>query len=391
MPTENEYLQNNYEAFLRDLNELVSVDCGTHNKAGVDVVGAWVGKRCADWGWQVERLAQAQYGDLWKASLGGRGSGRILLLGHLDTVYADGTAAARPMRFEGEKLLGPGVCDMKGGLLVGLYAVRALQQAGFADFEEITFLFNSEEEVGSPVSMPVYLGEAEKVDVALVLEAARANGNVVSARKGSGTYRLRVAGRSAHAGVEPEKGINAVVELGHRILALQSLDGIVAGASVNATRIGGGTVSNAIPDAAWVDVDVRAVDALGAQAVERAIKEEAGRPCAVPGATVRLEGKFSFPAMERTPAVARLAALAMAAAEALGFQIGESATGGASDGNNIGAKGVPVLDGLGPVGGLDHGPEEYILPASIVPRAALLAWLIRRVLGEREALRALRK
>ncbi len=152
-----------------------------------------------------------------------------MLLGHLDTVYPDGTAAARPMHVEGGKLLGPGVCDMKGGLLVGMYALRALQQAGFVDFEELSFFFNSDEEVSSPVSKSAYLAEAKGVDAALVLESARPNGNIVSSRKGSGTYRLHVTGRSAHAGVEPEKGINAVVELAHRILALQNLDGLAPG------------------------------------------------------------------------------------------------------------------------------------------------------------------
>ncbi len=388
---ENAFIQNCYKPFLQDLQTLVNVDCGTHNKAGVDWVGDWVGERCAAWGWAVERIPQGEYGDLWKASIQGQGDGRLMILGHLDTVYPDGTAAARPIRFEGEKLLGPGVCDMKGGLLVGMYALRALQQAGFAGFEEITFFFNSEEEIGSPVSEPVYLAEVVKADAALVLEAARANGNIVSARKGSGTYRMYVTGQEAHAGVEPEKGINAVVELCQRVPALQSLNGIAPGVTVNATMIGGGTAANVIPDGAWVALDVRAVDQEGAHAVHQALTELAGRPSIIPGAQVRLEGAFRFPPMERTPAVAFLAGLALEEAAAQGIQVGESATGGASDACPISAAGVPVLDGLGPVGGLDHSPDEYILPASILPRTALLAGLIRRVFAERKALAALRK
>jgi glutamate carboxypeptidase len=391
MQTETEYLQNSYEPFLQDLNALVSVDCGTLNKVGVDQVGSWVGRRCAAWGWEVDRLPQSEYGDLWAARLRGQGRGRILLLGHLDTIYPDGTAAARPMHIEGDKLLGPGVCDMKGGLLVGMYALRALQQSGFAGFEAITFLFNSEEEVSSPVSRPVYLAEAEKADAALVLESARENGSIVSARKGSGGYRLHVAGHAAHAGVEPEKGINAVVELSHRILAVQGLNGIAAGVTVNATRINGGMASNAIPDAAWVDLDVRAADPEGARIVHQALEEQVSRPPTVPGAQVRLVGGFHFPPMERTQAVAFLARLAQESAEALGFQVGEAATGGASDASMVGASGVPVLDGLGPVGGLDHSPDEYILPASILPRTAMLAGLIRRVLASRDELASLRK
>jgi glutamate carboxypeptidase len=391
MSSETEFIQQSYESFLEDLRALVSVDCGTVNKAGVDRVGSWVGERCAAWGWQVERLPQTEYGDLLKARLAGQGRGRILLLGHLDTVYPDGTAAARPMHIEGKKLLGPGVCDMKGGLLVGMYALRALEQAGFDDFAELTFFFNSDEEVSSPVSKAAYLPEAQGVDAALVLEAGRPNGNIVSSRKGSGTYRLHVTGRSAHAGVAPEEGINAVVELSDRILALQKLDALVAGVTVNATMIGGGTASNSIPDYAWADLDVRALDRQGAQLIHQALREAAAQPSHVPGAQVRLEGDFHFPPMERTPAVAFLADLARQSAEALGFQIGESATGGASDASNLGALGVPVLDGLGPVGGMDHSPQEYILPDSIVPRTALLAGLIRRILACRQQLAALRQ
>jgi glutamate carboxypeptidase len=390
MPTESEWIERSYEPILQDLRALVEIDCGTANKAGVDRAGSWVAERCAGWGWEVERRPQSDYGDVWLAGLRGRGRGRILLMGHLDTVYPEGTAAERPMRFAGEKLFGPGVCDMKGGLLVGMYALRALQQAGFSDFKTMRMCFNSEEEVGSPVSTSIYLPEAQQADAALVLEAARAGGEIVSARKGSGTFRLEVAGRAAHAGVEPEKGINAVVELGRRILDLQALNGIGPGVTVNVTRAGGGTVTNAIPESAWLDLDVRVADRDGLQIVQEALAEETRRPPAIPGARVRLEGAFHNPPMERTPAIAFLAGLAKETAGALGFQVDEAATGGASDANNVAEIGVPVLDGLGPVGGLDHSPDEYILPASILPRTRLLAGLIRRILAAREQLAALR-
>jgi glutamate carboxypeptidase len=390
MPSETEFIENSYDAFLQDLKALVSVDCGTANKRGVDRVGKWVGERCAAWGWGVERLSQSEYGDLWKAQLRGPGHGRILLLGHLDTVYPDGTATARPMHFEGEKLLGPGVSDMKGGLLIGMYALRALQQAGFEDFEELAFFFSSDEEVSSEVSKPAYLAAARGIDAALILESARPNGNIVSARKGSGNFRLHVSGRSAHAGVEPEKGVNAIVELSDRILALQKLNGLAPGVTVNATMIGGGTASNSIPDSAWVDVDVRVMDRQGAQLVHKALEEMIAQPSSVAGAQVSLEGDFHYPPMERTPAVAFLAGLAIQSATALGFQLGEAATGGASDASNLAVLGVPVLDGLGPVGGMDHSPEEYILADSIVPRTAMLAGLIRRILASREQLAAIR-
>jgi glutamate carboxypeptidase len=375
------FLTASHAAFLSDLATLVNMDCGSHNKAGVDRVGEWIGARCAAWDWEVERIPLPEHGDCWLARWKGNGAGRILLMGHLDTVYPDGTAAARPMRFEGPKLIGPGVCDMKGGLLVGMYALRSLQIADFRDFEEIVFFFNSDEELGSPGSRPFYEPRARRMDAALVLESARANGDIVSARKGSGEFHLRVIGKAAHAGVEPEKGSNAVVELAYQILALQALNGLAPGVTVNPDVIGGGTVSNVIPAEAWVTVDVRAVDPAGAEAVTRALGSLSSR-MALSGTRAEMSGNFSYPPMARTPAVGFLADLARDSARELGFEINDVATGGASDANVLASLGVPVLDGLGPIGGLDHSPDEYIEVDSLLPRAAMVAGLIQRILSE---------
>jgi glutamate carboxypeptidase len=182
-------------AFLDDLAALVGIDCGTHNKTGVDRVGAWVRDRCLAWGWAVEHYPQTDYGDCWLARLRGSGDGRVLLMGHLDTVYPDGTVAARPMRRDGNKILGPGTCDMKSGVLAGIYALRALQTIGFGDFSELLMLFTSDEEVGSPTSRPISSALAQQVDAVLVLEAGRMNGDIVSARKGSGEFIVKVSGK----------------------------------------------------------------------------------------------------------------------------------------------------------------------------------------------------
>ena len=385
----SDFLTESRAAFLSDLAALVNVDCGTHNKAGVDRVGEWIASRCAAWDWEVERLPLAEHGDCWLARLHSNGDGRLLLMGHLDTVYPDGTAAARPMRFEGSKIIGPGVCDMKGGLLVGMYALRALQLATFRDFAEIAFFFNSDEEIGSPRSRPLYEPIARGMDSALVLESARANGDIVSARKGSGEFTLRVTGRAAHAGVEPEKGASAVIELAHQILALKELNGLTPGVTVNPDVIGGGTVSNVIPAEAWVIVDVRATDAAGAEAITDALKTLSTHTT-VPGTLAEISGGFSYPPMAKTPAVQLLAKLAQDSARASGFEINDVATGGASDANVIASLGLPVLDGLGPVGGLDHSPDEYIEAESFAPRASMVAGLIRRILSG-ENLKELRK
>ncbi len=384
------FLQASQSAFVADLATLVNRDCGTYNKAGVDQVGEWIAERCAAWQWEVQRFPQATYGDCWLARLRGDGAGRLLLSGHLDTVYPDGTAAARPMRFDGARIVGPGTCDMKGGLLVGMYALRALQTVGWRDFAEIAFFFNSEEEVGSPVSRALYSPIAKEMDAAFVLESARANGDIVGARKGAGHFKLSVKGKAAHSGVEPEKGANAILELAHQIIALQHLNGMVAGMTVNACVVGGGTRSNVIPDQAWAEVDVRATDPVGAEAITRALSE-LGNRTTVPGTQVLVEGRFGTPPMPKTPAIAFLVELAQGVARELGFEVKDTATGGVSDANMIAGLGVPVLDGLGPIGGLDHSPDEYIERGSIVPRTALLAGLIQRLLAQRERLIALRR
>lgn len=390
MKTINSFLNSSLTDYLADLAALVNLDCGTENKAGVDQVGTWIRDRCTAWGWEVQHFPLSDYGDCWLARLPGRGSGRIMLIGHLDTVYPDGTAASRPMRFEGPKIMGPGVCDMKGGLLVGMYAMRALQTAGFDDFAELVFFFNSEEELGSPVSRTLYTPVVQQMDAALVLEAARMNGDIVSARKGAGVYAVRVRGKAAHAGVEPEKGANAVLEMAHQVIAFQKLNGIAPGVTVNTGVISGGTQHNVVPEYAKLEVDVRAVDLAGVAAIRHAIAGLHGQTT-VPGTQVQIQGGFSYFPMAKTQATAFLVKLAQEAARELGFEVKDAATGGASDANMISALGVPVLDGLGPVGGLDHGPDEYIEQASIVPRTALLVGLLQRILARRDDLTRLRQ
>ena len=383
------FLESTQSDFLTDLTNLVNRDCGTFNKAGVDQIGKWVRNRCAAWGWEVQRFPLVKYGDCWLARLRGQGSGRVLLMGHLDTVYPDGTAAVRPIRFEGQKITGPGVCDMKGGLLTGMYAWRALQMTGFTDFAELVFFFNSDEEIGSPVSFGLYSPIVRQMDAVLILEAARMNGDIVSARKGSGMYTIRVKGKAAHAGVEPEKGANAILELAHQIIAFHKLNGLAPGVTVNAGVIKGGMQHNVVPEEAWAEVDVRAIDPAGVMALSQAVANLAGQT-SVAGTEVQIEGEFSYPPLAKTPAITFLVELAQSAARALGFETKDAATGGASDANKIAPLGLPVLDGLGPVGGLDHSPDEYIELASIVPRTAMLAGLIQHILAQREQLAKLR-
>jgi glutamate carboxypeptidase len=388
------FLNSQLQNFVDDLAELVNLDCGTHNKAGVDRAGAIMRRHLEDRGFVVEALPLREFGDCLVGRLSGQGDARIMLMGHLDTVYPDGTAAARPMRIEGaaeaERILGPGVCDMKGGLLAGLYAVSALQAVGFEDFAEIVFFCNSDEEVGSPASKDLFAGPAREADAALVLEPARANGDIVSARKGGGDYHIKVTGRSAHAGVEPEKGANAIIELTQHLQAIHQLNGIRPGVTVNVGVISGGTRSNVVPDQAAAEIDVRVARAEDISVLDAAVREAAST-AHIAGTTTEISGGVRTPPMERTAAIAFLADLAHKLAAELGFSMNDVFTGGVSDANVIAGLGTPVLDGLGPIGGLDHSPDEYLDRPSIVPRTALVAGLIRAIAAERSTIVAFKE
>lgn len=374
------FLAKKLDAYVNDLRTLVSIDSGSLDKAGVDAVNDWLQERLTKLGFIVERHPQAEFGDDLLATLRGRGRDRILLLGHADTVFPTGTAAQRPMTAQGDRILGPGTCDMKAGLLAGLYAVEALQEVGFQDYETIAYLCVSDEECSQRSSIPLVRSESRKADAVLTLEAARDNGDIVTARKAMRWYTVEAFGHSAHAGVEPEKGRSAILVLAHHILGLDRLNGLRPGATLNTGRVEGGSGPNVVPDYAKMRLDLRAFTDDDIQALDDAVHAQLNKPT-VPGVKVviTLEQGSVVPAMKRTPAIAELEKLAQKAARELGFEVKGASTGGGSDANYAAAQGAPVLDGLGPVGGLDHGPDEYVQLSSIVPRTALLARLMMAI------------
>jgi glutamate carboxypeptidase len=294
----------------------------------------------------------------------------------MDTVFDPGTAAARPFRIEDGIATGPGVTDMKAGLLAGLHAIGALRSTlGDVPFERLVLIANPDEEIGSPSSSPHIRAAAADVDGCLVLECARANGDIVSARKGNLHLQLVVHGRAAHAGVEPEKGRNAILEAARLVRELHALNGRWPGVTVNVGVIEGGLRANVVPERCSLDVDIRAIARADLEAAERAAYELA-QGSIVPDVRIEVLDRGRHWPMEKLARSRRFVDHAAAVARGLGFEVSDALTGGASDANTTAGMGVPTLDGLGPVGGNDHAPTEYLEVDSIVPRTALLAGLL---------------
>jgi glutamate carboxypeptidase len=376
-------------AYLADLERLVNIDCGSYTPAGVDEVGRWVASFMAELGAEVERRPDpaGRLGSTIVATFHGRpGAPRVLLIGHMDTVFDPGTAAARPFRIDDEIAYGPGVTDMKSGLLAGLYALKAIvAERGRMPFERLVFVANPDEEIGSPSSTTHIVEQAADMDVALVLECARANGDIVSARKGIVDLRLAVHGRAAHAGVEPEKGRSAILEAARIVRAVHELNGRWPGVTVNVGVMSGGTRPNVVAESCSLEIDVRATEREALETAEAEIRRIA-EATEVPDTTVEFGEMARWWPMQKLERSGRLVDHAQAVATALGFELADTATGGASDANTTAGLGIPSLDGLGPIGGNDHAPAEYLEVDSIVPRTTLLAGLLLAIAADPEVL-----
>jgi glutamate carboxypeptidase len=374
-------------AFLADLERLSNIDCGSYSPDGVNEIATWTAAALEGLGATVERRPdpEGHFADTVVATFEGVASSgpKILLIGHMDTVFPDGTVAARPFRIDGETARGPGVTDMKGGLLAGVYALDALRRllggSGAAlPFERLVYIANPDEEVGSLSSTPHIREIAAVSDACFVLECARANGDFVSARKGIADLRLSIHGRAAHAGVEPENGRSAILAGADMVKSIHALNGRWPGVTANVGVFNAGTRPNVVPEHAELQVDVRGTTRAALEAAIEAVKTIAASPT-VPDVTGEVETMASWMPMEKLERSGRLADQAIALAARLGFATKDVATGGASDANTTSGMGIPSIDGLGPVGGSDHSPDEYLDVASIVPRTTLLAALLLAV------------
>jgi glutamate carboxypeptidase len=360
----------------RMLARLVGAESPSTDKPALDRLARVVAAEWRRSGASVRVVRQGVAGDQvrveWRPP-GSRGMAPILLLGHLDTVYEIGTLRKTPFRLHGGRAYGPGTFDMKSGLVIALFAVEMLRALKLRPRRPIVGLWTSDEEIGSYASRAAIEREARASCAVLVLEpAGGTRGDLKIARKGVGEVTLEVEGRAAHAGLDPQSGVNAILELSLQIARLQRLNRPKRGVTLSAGVIEGGTRSNVVPDRATAVVDLRAPTLREMRALERKLR--ALKPI-LPGAKLTVRGGFNRPPLEARMSK-KLFARAARIAREMKLSIGASSVGGGSDGNFTAAIGVPTLDGMGGVGGGAHSPGEFVLLRSLPERAALLAALL---------------
>ncbi|HEX5185182.1 MAG TPA: glutamate carboxypeptidase [Allosphingosinicella sp.] len=362
---------------LRTLESIVNVDSGTGDVEGGRKVGALLVPRLKALGMDVRTVA-AEAPDLPDnivATLSGTGRGRILMIGHIDTVFGPGTVAQRPFRIAGGHATGPGVSDEKGGVVEGLYALRILHDLGFKDFGRITFLIETSEERGSPGTQALIKRLVGEADVELNLEPGDPPDVLTIWRKGSTTYHIDVKGRAAHAGVAPQAGRNAAVELIHQIQADDVFPHSGEGLTANLTLMKAGSRENIIPDTASAAINVRVRDKADFDRVRRTYEANA-QHVQVPDTQVTVSSTPAFPPLANNVGTDGVAVRAEAIYEGIGRSIGLGGNGGASESALAYEAGVPALDGLGPVGGGFHSDQEYLDLNTLTPRLYLLAELL---------------
>jgi len=357
------------------LRQAVELESPSDNKAAVDRCGKYLAREFERLGCKTTMYPQRDRGDHLKAEFPGRaGAKPVLLLGHFDTVWPMGTLATMPFRVENDRAFGPGVLDMKSGIVMMMFALRALRGANPGEHPPVTVLLDTDEEVGSTTSRALVETTARECSAVLVLEPAQgADGRLKTSRKGVGGFTIRVRGRASHAGVDFQKGHSAIAELARQILEVVKFTDLDRGITVNLGVIGGGTRTNVVAAEAWVEVDVRVERAADADELKRRF---AALRAVDPGCSLEVAGGMNRPPMERTAETVRLFHIAQAQAKKIALQLGESATGGGSDGNFTSALGIPTLDGLGAVGEGAHANHESVLLAELPKRTALLASLI---------------
>ncbi len=356
--------------FMRDL---VNCDSGTFNKDEADRAGELLSSAMAALGFAVERVSQSQFGDHLIARKPGRGDKRLLFIGHFDTVFPRGTVAKRPFTIVGDRITGPGVYDMKGGLAVLIAALNALAETNSDTWRDASFtvVFNSDEELLSPTSRPIIETEAQRADTICVLEPARPGGEYTFVRKGAGMFRFSVSGRAAHSGGQHELGRSAVEELARKVLLLQEMTNYETGTTVNVGVIQGGERPNVVAASAMCEFDLRVYTNTEAERAERRFREIA-ETVFVPETHTEFSGAMLFPPLQRQRRNELLFRWVQQAGHTLRLELHDVVSGGGSDGNTAGQF-APLIDGMGVRGDGAHSEREFMHLASLVERAQVLA------------------
>lgn len=365
--------------YLEELRPLINVDCGTYTVEGIEYIAAEFEKKYQVMeGWTIKRI------DCGKAGVGLEVRNKpqtehidVMMIGHMDTVFPVGTAAERPMSVDSEKAYGPGVSDMKSGLLNVVYALRHLDPETL-DKLSICVCMNPDEETGSLDSVDWIQETAKKAKNVLVAEAARADGGLVKARKGMARYKTTFNGKAAHAGNEPENGRSAITEMANWILAANAMTNFESGTTLNVGVVAGGAGANIVPDLATAIVDVRFWDNAEYDQVDTTLNGMIQTPF-VEGVTVELTREAYKPSMVPSEQTQSLMAIVEQSAQELDIDISWKEVGGGSDANNTAILGVPTLDGLGPIGAGFHSADEYLLLASIEPRIRMLIRVLEKI------------
>ncbi len=371
------YCQSDLNALVACLRQAVEIESPSQNPVAIRRMAKFFAREFRSRGGQVKLLSHPAAGSALVAEFwrGASGAKPILLLGHLDTVWEIGTLKGMPFRVEEGNAYGPGIYDMKSGIVCGLWAVQALAALKVTPPGPVRFFLNADEEVSSIAFREELLAEARRARAVLVLEPAAAQGALKTARKGVGEFQVTVRGRSAHAGINPTSGVNAISELARQILRIEKLARPQRGLTVNVDVIQGGTRPNVIPEVAMARVDVRVPTALDREKIER--KMRALTPIH-PEVRLEITGGVNRPPLERKMAI-ELFRHAREVGRQLGMELKEASTGGGSDGNFTAALGIPTLDGLGGTGDGAHARHEHVILRELPQRAALLAALLAKL------------
>lgn len=369
------YFEAKLPSMLDLLSRLVTLESPSDDKTLVDRVVMFAADEASNRGAAITHFPMQDVGDLalakWNADAPGK---PILFLCHLDTVHPAGTLAGRPVRIEDGRFYGPGALDMKAGAMLVLEVISGLRERGELPPRPIWLLLTSDEEIGSPASEPVIEQVAREAGLVLTMEPAAPGEALKIARKGVGTYRIDIEGRAAHAGSEPEKGLNAIIEFAQQVLRLNGLNDLKRGTSVSVTQVTGGTASNVIPARVTAMVDVRFLTVQAMHDIHESIMD--AEPF-VPGCHVKVTGLHRRPPMEYNAQMQRDFAQAKAIGERVGVTVRGESVGGGSDGSITAALGMPTLDGMGADGEGMHAVHEHVLISSLPRRAALIAGILR--------------